>query len=100
MPDEALLDRATALAADLTAETSAVSVALTRQLLWRMLGAAHPADAFRLDSQAIWWLGRGPDVREGVEAFLEKRAPQFTARVSTDLPPFVPWWDAPWWEDA
>jgi enoyl-CoA hydratase/carnithine racemase len=94
-PDDDLLPAAHTLAAEIAASTSAVSVAVTRQMLWRMLGADHPMAAHRVDSAAIAHLGTSADVREGVLSFLEKRQPAFTDRVTEDLPPFVPWWTEP-----
>ena len=93
-PDD-LLPAAYALAAEMAASTSAVSVTLTRALLWRMLGEPHPMSAHRVDSALIDELGRGRDVREGVMSFLEKRPPQFPDRVPADLPPSYPWWHDP-----
>jgi enoyl-CoA hydratase/carnithine racemase len=90
-PDE-LLPAARALAREIADNTSAVSVALSRQLLWRMLGADHPMEAHRLDSKAIFSMGRSPDAYEGVASFLEKRPPRFSMKVSRDLPAFFPWW--------
>ena len=92
---EALLPRAQELAAEIAANTSAVSVALSRQMMWKMLGASHPMEAHRIDSQVIDFMGKGPDSREGVESFLEKRAPKFSMKVSKDLPDFYPWWEQP-----
>ena len=94
-PDGELLDAAYALAGEIAASTSPVSVTLTRQMLWRMLGEPHPMAAHRVDSAAIYTLGRGADVREGVASFLEKRPPQFPGRVPDDLPAFTPWWEEP-----
>ena len=89
---EALLPAARELAREIADHTSAVSVALARQMLWRMLGADHPREAHRVDSQAMFWTGRSADAREGVSAFLEKRPARFTLRPSKDMPPFYPWW--------
>ncbi|HEY9239698.1 MAG TPA: enoyl-CoA hydratase, partial [Burkholderiaceae bacterium] len=69
-----------------------VSVALTRQMMWRMLGADHPMEAHKIDSRSIYARGASPDAKEGVMSFLEKRPAQFTGRVSTDMPSFFPWW--------
>lgn len=91
----ALLDRAREKALEIAANTSAVSVALTRQMMWRMLGAEHPMEAHRLDSRGVHHLGQSDDAREGVSSFLEKRAPVFPNRVSRDMPDFFPWWTPP-----
>jgi enoyl-CoA hydratase/carnithine racemase len=95
VPPEELLPAARALAGEIAENTSAVSVCLARQLLWRMLGADHPMQAHRLDSRAIYAMGRSPDAFEGVSSFLEKRAPRFGMKVSRDLPDFFPWWEEP-----
>jgi enoyl-CoA hydratase/carnithine racemase len=89
----ALLPAARELAREIAEHTSAVSVALARHMLWKMLGADHPMDAHRLDSRAMAWTGRSADAYEGITAFLEKRAPSFPLRVSTDMPRFFPWWE-------
>ncbi len=90
---EALIDTARGLAREIADNTSAMSVALCRQMLWRMLGADHPMEAHRVDSRCIYWMGAAADAREGVQAFLEKRPARFTLRPSADMPPFYPWWE-------
>ena len=89
------LDACEALAAEIAAASAPVSVALVRQMLWRMLGADHPMAAHRIDSRGVYSTGRSADAREGVLSFLEKRPPTWTGRVSTDLPEWYPWWDEP-----
>jgi enoyl-CoA hydratase/carnithine racemase len=93
-PDD-LLPAAYELAEEIASTTSATSVAMTRQMLWRMLGEAHPMAAHRVDSPAIESLGRSADVREGVMSFLEKRPPTFTDQVPADLPEPWPFWEEP-----
>jgi enoyl-CoA hydratase/carnithine racemase len=90
-PDE-LLPAARALAREIADNTSAVSVTLSRQLLWRMLGADHPMEAHKVDSKCIYWMGRSADAYEGVASFIEKRPAHFALKPSTDLPDFYPWW--------
>lgn len=89
---EELMARAFAIAEELTAETSPVSIALTRQLLWRFAGAPDPFDLLAIDGPMSIERGGHGDVREGVQAFLEKRAPHFPGRVSEDMPSQYPWW--------
>ncbi len=91
-PDD-LLPAARALALEIAENAAPVSVAMTRQMLWRMLGAASPWDAHRIDSRAIWSRGRAADAKEGVVSFLEKRPAVFADRVSEAMPDFYPWWD-------
>jgi enoyl-CoA hydratase/carnithine racemase len=93
-PDE-LIVAARALAREIAENTSPISIALTRQLLWRMAGADHPMQAHRADSRAIQARGRSGDAAEGVTSFLEKRAPHYPDRVSTDLPDIWPHWKTP-----
>ena len=93
-PDE-LMAAARRIAHEIADNTAPVSVALARQMMWRMLGASHPMDAHRADSRGIQIRGRSKDVAEGVTSFLEKRAPQFVETVSRDLPDIFPDWDEP-----
>ena len=90
-PDE-LLPAARALAAEIAENTAPVSVALSRLMMWRMLGADHPMEAHRVDSRAILARGRSDDAREGVNSFLEKRPAEFPVKVSDGLPDVFPDW--------
>ncbi len=91
-PDD-LMPAALALAREIADNTSPVAVALARQMLWRMAGADHPMEAHKVDSRGIFAMGASPDVKEGIAAFLEKRAPQFPMKPSSDMPAFYPWWE-------
>ena len=93
-PDE-LLPAARALAREIADNTAPVSVALARQMMWRMAGQQHPMDAHRVDSRAIQSRGQSADAREGIAAFFEKRAPHYPNKVSSDMPDFYPWWEEP-----
>ena len=93
VPGDRLVAVATALAREIADNTAPVSVALTRQMLWRGLGFSHPMDAHKVDSRAILSRGRSGDAKEGVSSFLEKRAPAYPDRVSSDMPDFFPWWE-------
>ncbi len=92
VPPDELIPTARALAAEIAENTSAVSVALARQMMWRMLGADHPMEAHKLDSRAIFAMGQSPDGHEGVQCFLEQRPAVFPMKVSSDMPDFFPWW--------
>ena len=87
-----LLDRAKEIAREMTEQTSAVAVALTRQMLWRFAGAPDPFELLALDKPMSIERGAHADVREGVQAFLEKRPPAFPGKVSQDMPSQYPWW--------
>ncbi|HEY3604340.1 MAG TPA: crotonase/enoyl-CoA hydratase family protein [Sporichthyaceae bacterium] len=91
-PAEDLLPTAYALAAEIAENTAPVSVALTRQMMWRMLGADHPMAAHQVDSRMVAERGKSADAAEGITSFLEKRAAAFPDTVSRDLPGSFPWW--------
>jgi enoyl-CoA hydratase/carnithine racemase len=91
-PDE-LLPTAYGIAREIADNTAPVSVAIARQMLWKMLGADHPMEAHKIDSRGIYERGRSADAIEGVTAFLEKRPAEFPMRVSKDMPPYFPWWE-------
>ena len=92
LPPDQLLPRARELAREIAENTSAVSVALARQMMWKMLGADHPMEAHKVDSRAIRYMGASADAHEGVASFLEKRPAKFSLRPSRDLPDFYPFW--------
>jgi enoyl-CoA hydratase/carnithine racemase len=91
-PKDQLLDAARELAREITDNTAPVSVALARRMMWSMLGARHPMEAHRADSQAMFARGQSADAAEGVSSFLEKRAAVFPDRVSAGLPDVLPDW--------
>jgi enoyl-CoA hydratase/carnithine racemase len=88
-----LLAAAHKLAAEIRDNTSPVSVALIRQMLWKLSALDHPMEAHKIDSRGIYARGASPDVREGVASFLEKRPAKFPQKVSTDMPAYFPWWE-------
>nr|WP_231377799.1 crotonase/enoyl-CoA hydratase family protein [Sphingobium sp. JAI105] len=92
---EELLPRAREIAREIIDNTSPVSIALMRQMLWRGLGMSHPMEAHEVESRGICSRGRSPDAKEGVRSFLEKRPPEFPGKVSTDMPDYFPWWEEP-----
>jgi enoyl-CoA hydratase/carnithine racemase len=94
-PAEELLEAARTLAKEIANNAAPVSVALARRMMWRMLGAEHPMIAHRADSRAMFFRGQSADAAEGVTSFLEKRAAEFSDRVSDGLPDIMPGWTAP-----
>jgi enoyl-CoA hydratase/carnithine racemase len=97
-PQGELIDAALAKVAEIADNTSAVSVAMTRAMLWRLSATEHPMMAHRVDSRAIYRLSRSADAREGIQSFLEKRNPAYPDTVSGDMPDFYPWWEQPGYE--
>lgn len=93
VPPDQLLPTAREIARSFIEKTAPVSVALIRQMMWRMLGADDPMEAHKVDSRGIYARGRSDDVKEGVMSFLEKRPAQFKNKVSTDMPSYFPWWN-------
>ena len=97
-PQGELMDAAVGLAREIADNTSAVSVAMTRAMLWRLSATDHPMMAHRIDSRSIYRLGKSEDSKEGVRSFLEKRPPAYPDTVSENMPDFYPWWDEPGYE--
>jgi len=94
-PADQLLAEARKLAREIADNTAPVSIALTRQMLWRNAAMPHPMDAHRIDSRAIYRRSRSGDAKEGIASFLEKRPPTYPDKVSADMPDFFPWWEEP-----
>lgn len=90
-PQDQLMDAARAWCREIIDNTAPVSVALTRQMMWQMLGADHPMEAHIVDSRAIFERGRTGDAKEGVMSFLEKRKPEYPEKVSDGIAPHYPW---------
>jgi enoyl-CoA hydratase/carnithine racemase len=88
-----LLPAARDLAQEFAEQTSSISIAMTRNMMWKMLGADHPMEAHKIDSRGIYYTGRSADANEGVKSFLEKRPAEFPGKVSQDMPEFFPWWE-------
>ena len=93
VPHDDLIPTARALAKTFMEKTAPVSVALIRQMMWRLSATDDPMEAHKIDSRGIYARGRSEDVKEGVVAFLEKRPAEFKNKVSSDMPDYFPWWD-------
>jgi enoyl-CoA hydratase/carnithine racemase len=94
-PAGELLEAARDLAREIAENAAPVSVALARRMMWTMLGASHPMYAHRADSRGMFLRGQSADAREGITAFLEKRAAVFPDRISDGLPDVLPGWSTP-----
>lgn len=92
LPGEILLARAHEIAREIADNTSPVATAITRQMLWRSVGEESPLALLDVDAMINRQLGASPDVTEGVQAFIERRAPNFPGKASTDMPKGFPWW--------
>ena len=89
---ENLMNDAKKIAQDLIEKSAPVSIAITRQMLWRSFGQANPYEAHVIESKAIDSRGASDDAKEGVNSFLEKRPAKFKNLISSDMPDFFPWW--------
>ena len=90
---EDLLPSARKLALEFADQTSSLSIALIRNMMWKMLGADHPVVAHNIDSRGVNAMGKSTDAKEGVASFLEKRPAIFPGKVSAEMPEFFPWWE-------
>ncbi len=88
-----LMPAARDLAHEFAEQTSSVSIAMIRHMMWKMLGADHPMEAHKIDSRGVYFTGKSEDAHEGVQSFLEKRPAEFPGKVSADMPAFFPWWE-------
>lgn len=99
VPDAELLPAARQIAREIADNTSAVSTALARQLLWKMLCETQPMNTHILESRSFGYMRSSEDAKEGVKSFIEKRPVRFAMKPSTDMPGFYPWWkEQPWTE--
>ncbi len=86
VPKDRVLPRAMEIARDIATNVAPVSAALTKRLLWEHLACPTPEQASERETAGLWPLGRSADAKEGVTSFLEKRDPQWSLRVTTDMP--------------
>jgi len=99
LPPEKLLSTAREMALEIVDNNSIISTALTRQMMWSMLGADHPMEAHKIESKCLHYMSQSRDFMEGVESFLQKRPPKFAMRPNKEMPDFYPWWTDRSYED-
>jgi enoyl-CoA hydratase/carnithine racemase len=92
LPQNEVLPKAMAISKEIAENTSAVSVALSKALLWHGLSEDDPQSVHLIESRCFYWAGTQRDAHEGIQSFLERRTPRFTMKVSVDMPEFYPWW--------
>jgi len=95
LPRNEVLPKAMAISKEIVENTSAVSVALSKALLWHGLSEDDLQSVHLIESRCFYWAGTQRDAREGIQSFLERRTPRFTMKVSVDMPEFYPWWKEP-----
>jgi enoyl-CoA hydratase/carnithine racemase len=89
---EELMPRARAYAAELAAHCAPASIAVARQLMWRMAAAPDPYVAHDYESRALAALLAHPDSVGGVRSFAERRRPTFSGTAS-DADFMRTWWE-------
>jgi enoyl-CoA hydratase/carnithine racemase len=90
LPDEELLPAARELASEIATHSAPVAVALTKRMLWQFLTETNLAKVERINHTYFAWSCTTPDCLEGIVSYLEKRAPKWTMKISTDMPDFFP----------
>jgi enoyl-CoA hydratase/carnithine racemase len=89
LPTEHVLPRALEIARDIRDNCAPVSVAMTKKLIWdHLIGSVDFRSVAAIEDRSWQWAGGQPDAKEGVTAFLEKRAPKWSMRPSVDWPDF------------
>lgn len=90
VPDDQLLATARELAEEIAINSAPVSVALTRAMLWQFLCETDLDKIEEINHRYFAWTGLQPDAVEGVKSFLEKRTPNWSMKISEDMPDFFP----------
>jgi enoyl-CoA hydratase/carnithine racemase len=87
LPADQVLPAAQELAHDIAANTSAMSAAATKALVYRGLEEPDRSRHHDLESDVFRWAGQQADAREGIAAFLQKRTPNWPLAKTRDFPP-------------